>query len=528
MQVENENSMANVWRAPFVYWAVLASCALLLSLIFMGGLGYMVHIWNTQEEYSHGFLIPLISLFFICQKKDELERNDYSGSWVGLLVLLLGMGLYFIGELSTLYIIIQYAFLLALYGFLLALLGWQGFKKIWEPLLLLVFMIPLPIFLYRGLSANLQLISTELGVWFIRLFDIAVYVEGNVIDLGVYKLQVVEACSGLRYIFPLMTLGFIAAYLYKAALWKRLVVFISTIPITVLMNSFRIGAIGVLVEYGGKSMAEGFLHDFEGWVVFMACTLILVLEMWALTKIGDENRPLSEVFGLYFPAPTPKHATVHLRKIPRPVLASGAVLAIALAFSTSMEKRSEVIPPRTTFIDFPMNVGEWRGKPERLEQIYLDALKLDDYIIADFVGRENEGVNFYVAYYASQSKGESAHSPRSCIPGGGWLIEEITQRKLDGVTVGGMPLEVNRLVIGKGDGQQLVYYWFQGRNRIITNEYMVKWFLFWDSLTRHRTDGALVRLTTPVMPGVDITQADRRLESFARDISGYLPEYIPE
>ena len=111
------------------------------------------------------------------------------------------------------------------------------------------------------------------------MFGISVYLEGNVIDLGSYKLQVVEACSGLRYLFPLVSLSFIAAYIYHGAFWKKAIIFLSSIPITVLMNSFRIGVIGVLVEYGGPGQAEGFLHDFEGWIIFMACIAILVLEM---------------------------------------------------------------------------------------------------------------------------------------------------------------------------------------------------------------------------------------------------------
>ena len=147
---------------------------------------------------------------------------------------------------------------------------------IWAPLLFLLFMIPLPNFLYNNLSAQLQLLSSELGVAVIRLFDIGVYLEGNVIDLGTYKLQVVEACSGLRYLFPLTSLAFLMAYLFKAAAWKRIVIFLSSIPITLLINSFRIGVIGVLVEYWGPGQAEGFLHDFEGWVVFMSSLGVLL------------------------------------------------------------------------------------------------------------------------------------------------------------------------------------------------------------------------------------------------------------
>ncbi len=157
-------------------------------------------------------------------------------------------------------------------------------KVVFIPLVLLVFAIPMPYFVDALLSFRLQLISSELGTLFIRALGIPVFLEGNLIDLGVYKLQVVEACSGLRYLYPLMSLGFLAAYLYQAPFWQRAIVFLSTIPITIVMNSFRIGMVGVLVNYWGPQDADGFLHMFEGWIIFLACSGLLVLEMTLMSK----------------------------------------------------------------------------------------------------------------------------------------------------------------------------------------------------------------------------------------------------
>lgn len=516
-----------VWRFSLLQWLAIAVAVAVSLLLFFTGLSYMVESWGQREEYSYGYIIPFLTLFLIWQKKDQLEQVPFKGSWAGTAVVAVGLALFFVGELSTLYIIVQYAFLTVVAGLVLAYVGWRGFRLVWVPLLLLVFMVPLPNFLYQGLSSHLQLLSSEIGVAVIRLFGISVFLEGNVIDLGTYKLQVVEACNGLRYLFPLMTLGFIAAYFFKAPLWKRAVVFLSTIPITVLMNSFRIGVIGVMVEYWGEGMAEGFLHDFEGWVVFMACTALLVLEIWLLAKIGKDPRPMREVFGMEFPEPTPRGARVQVRAMPKPFLVAFGLLAAMAVANAALPERTEIVPARKEFSDFPFSVGAWQGKEDRLEQIYLDALKLDDYVIADFVSPEGKSVNFYVAYYASQRKGESAHSPRSCLPGGGWEISDLTQRTLPGAEVAGRPLTVNRTVIRHGDNRQLVYYWFQQRGRVITNEYLVKWYLMWDAITRQRTDGALVRLITPLTVDEAEGAADRRLTAFAVEMSRILPQYVP-
>jgi EpsI family protein len=228
------------------------------------------------------------------------------------------------------------------------------------------------------------------------------------------------------------------------------------------------------------------------------------------------------------PPPSPKDVTKSARKVARPLIVSCVVLLAALTLKITLEEREEVIPQRSSFSGFPMVLNEWRGKGDRLETLVLDALKLDDYFIADYHNDAGEQVNLYVAYYASQRKGESVHSPRSCLPGGGWQITGLTQRPIVGVTASGRPLTVNRVEIAKGEYRQLVYYWFQGRGRIITNEYLVKWFLFWDSLIKRRTDGALVRLTSLVAPGMDMDDADRRLEAFAREVAPYLDAYIPK
>jgi len=510
-----------------VFWVLFILSVSLLMFIHFDGLSLMVNWWETREEYGHGFMIPFITLFLIWQKKDQIEKIEFEKSWFGVLLVTVGLFLFYAGELSAIYTVIQYAFLITLFGVMLSLMGRKAFKVILVPMLILIFMIPLPTFLFNNLSSQLQLISSQIGVAIIRLFDISVFLEGNVIDLGVFKLQVVEACSGLNYLFPLMTLAFITAYFFTGSFWKKAIIFLSSIPITILMNSFRIGVIGIMVEYWGIEMAEGFLHDFEGWVVFMSCVAILIAEMWILAKIGNDRLPLREAFGLEFPEPAPADAKITYRVIPKSFYASLVIVALVATSVFALPEREENIPDRKLFVEFPLELEGWAGHTGILEQIYVDALKLSDYAMSDYLGADGGSVNFYSAYYDSQKKGASAHSPRSCIPGGGWRITSLEDHDISGVNVGNVPLVVNRLLIEKGENKQLVYYWFQQRGRIITNEYLMKWYLFWDAMTLSRTDGALIRLTTGLNSGQDIVVADDRLESFAKEISPLIPEYVP-
>lgn len=519
----------SVWKVtPLAWISLIVVSATAVMFMTKYGLSSMVKNWFTREEYSYGVLIPFISLFLIWQKKDVLERIPFQGSWTGLFVSVIGGGLIYIGRLSALTFLMQYGFIIMLAGLILAYTGGKAFREMLVPILLLISMVPLPGLIFQNLSQSLQLISSQLGVWFTRLFDISVHLEGNVIDLGTYKLQVVEACSGLRYLFPLMTLGFIAAYLYKVSFWKRAFVFFSSIPITILMNSFRIGAIGMMVEYWGSSMADGFLHYFEGWVVFMVCMGAIILEMWFLARIGKDKQPLHKVFGLELPQTGNKHTSASPRSLPAAYWATASFVLLAVVTIALLPERASAKLDRQSFFNFPMVVGEWKGRQDRLESIYLDQLRMDDYILANFMDPGGQLINFYVAYYDSQTRDLSIHSPRACIPGGGWRIVDLTQIPMESVEVKGRPLRVNRALIQMGDNKQLVYYWFQQRGRYMTEEYQAKWYLFWDALTRNRTDGALVRLTTAVGPSEEITAADTRLIGFAKLINKPIENYIPD
>ena len=500
----------------------------LLAWVCYDGLALMVSWWE-RDEYSHGYMIPLVALYLLWQKRYLLAEQAESGSYLGVLVLLGALMAWLLGELSAIYTIIQYAFFIGLFGLALLWVGVRGTLAVWAPIFYLIFMIPLPNFLYFNLSQELQLISSSIGVFVIRLFDISVFLEGNVIDLGTYQLQVVEACSGLRYLFPLMSFGFLIAYIYRGPVWQKLIIFLSTIPITVLMNSFRIGVIGVTVEYFGIAAAEGFLHDFEGWIIFMTCLGVLLFEIWLFYLFSSKDKPFGELFDLDFGAGREEDHPKSVRgvQLRSPTWVGVVLLVLAVPTSMYFADRQDLVPERSEFIDFPIEHDGWTGRLDKLDTNVLGVLKLSDYYIANYHKEDDAAINFYVAWYQEQRKGASIHSPKSCLPGGGWVIKQHTIETVSDVERNGQSLAVNRVNMQMGNSNQLVYYWFEGRSRNITNEYMAKWFVFWDSLTRQRTDGALVRLVTFVPEGSDIALADQRLVEFIKDFDPLLPAYIP-
>ena len=514
-------------RTSAIYAALLASLAVLVALVaFSEALLELVHRWIRQEEYSHGFLIPVIVAWLLWTRRDALIASIGRPSWTGPALILLAAVMHVVGKLSALYFLSQFAFIIVLFGIVLGLGGYSLLKVTFIPIIFLLFAIPLPYFIDAMLSFNLQLISSQLGTFFIRLFQIPVYLEGNVIDLGVYKLQVVEACSGLRYLYPLLSLGFLAAYLFQAPLWQRAVIFLSTIPITIVMNSLRIGIVGVLVNYWGPQDADGFLHMFEGWIIFIACAGMLAAEIYLLARLTS-GKAFFDVF--YAPKVEPSRPAQQqpLQSGIRLPLVSGFVLLCAAGLTGMfVSGRQEIVPQRSAFATFPTSVGEWRGRASSLDAQTENFLGLTDYILTDFSKPDRHAVNFYVAYYASQRNGVAPHSPAVCIPGNGWQIADL-QRTSYSSTNPNISLPLNRVIIQKNATKELVYYWFDERGRKIASEWSSKAYLLADAILQNRTDGALVRLTTPIYPGEIEDDADKRLQGFIREFVPLLNQYLP-
>ena len=528
-------------RLSRMVWGLLSAgvAIALLGYLYADSLVFLYGQWGSQD-YSHGMFVPLISLLLIWQVRHRIAVAGIGNSWWGLAVISAGLFLYWIGEFATLYVLQHLSLWMIIVGLVIALIGVCGARAIAFPLSYLLTCIPLPVFLYASLSSQLQLWSSALGVDFLQLVGVTAFREGNVIDLGPVQLQVVEACSGIRYLLPLTSLALLCAYLFKDRMWKRVLLVLSSIPISIVVNGFRIGMIGVLVEWYGQGAAEGFSHLFEGWVLFMASLGLLILEMLLLAKIGSKGHRSTFLDRFTWSDPTPAPPSVPTipltpasaasnRFFPGPAYLFSVALLVPVAFaSTIMVEREEVPPPRAIFVDFPMKLEGWLGTSLTLEKQYIDVLRFDDYLLADYRFDDGQPVNLYAAYYRSQRKGQSAHSPKSCLPGGGWEISSLNGVDLPANSGMVRSLHVNRALIQKGSQKQIVLYWFKQRDRILSNEYLVKLFLFWDALSRGRTDGALVRIASLVGPGETEDIVDQRLLRFVSTIEPELNRYVPD
>lgn len=526
---DSQTSMPSTARLNAPGFGLLVVLILVALPIFMIGFRSLAAAWSTAE-YSHGPLIPLISLYLYLRemRHEPYVQRQVRDGWPGVAVLTFALALAVLGNLMRVPDIVTYALILWISGVVLSVFGWARGRRHQLPVFHLIFMLPLPQVLFWKLTTLLQTISSEIGVWIVSMAGVAVYLEGNIIDLGVYKLQVAEACSGLRYLFPILSFSYLFSILYRGPLWHKIVLLLSAAPLTVLMNSFRIGVIGILVDRYGIEQAEGFLHFFEGWVVFLICVGILFLMAVGLQRLTPDPKPLSEAIDLDF-----EGFGGILRRVLairwNLFLALGAVLTLAVSGSMLYAPPgNDVTLAREELELYPLRLDQWKGTTGKLEPEIEKVLAADDYLNSVYQSAaEPEVVSFFVAFYNKQTEGQGIHSPAVCLPAGGWEVSDLQQIPLDMTAQGYGTFNANRAVIQKGLVKQLVIYWFEGRGQRVANDFRAKLNVLADSLTKGRTDGALVRYVTPI--GIDESEADAeaRLLRFIGLSLGPLPKYVP-
>ena len=511
------------------FWFLL--CLLAAIPIFWSGFVSLGDAWITPE-YSHGPLIPILSLYLFLRdmRKMPPSAQPITDRGPGLIITLIALSVAILGNLVRIPDIVTYAFILWVGGMVLISFGFKRGIVFWTGVLHLVYMLPLPQFIYWQLTIYLQLVSSELGVWFVRLAGVSVFLEGNVIDLGIYKLQVAEACSGLRYLFPILSFSYIFCVLYNGPVWHKVVLLISAAPITVFMNAFRIGVIGVLVNSYGIEQAEGFLHYFEGWVIFAACVGILFLLAVIMQRFQRNPQPIRDTLDIDFDGLGTQLMRVTAIPLNRALVAVTVIVVAVSTIWVAYPRSEPVRISREAFAFYPTRSGDWIGSTNQLEQQIEVVLAADDYLNATFrAASERAPVGFFVAYYHKQTEGSGIHSPEVCLPVGGWEMFDIAPHRVDlEAETGWAPFETNRAIIQKGLNQQLVYYWFEQRGRRMTNDFAAKVVTIWDSLRTGRSDGAMVRFTTPIIPGEPPDAADARIQRLMINTLPELPKYVPE
>jgi exosortase len=251
--------------------AVLSSAALLYAPV----LARLIGDWAHDDNYSHGFLVVPVAAFLAWERRGELLSAKRDPSAVGLIVVLFGLAALIGGILGAEFFVTRLSLLVVLAGSVLYLLGRQHLKILAFPIAFLLLMIPIPAILFNQIAFPLQLFASNFGTAALRAFAVPVLREGNVIILANTTLEVAEACSGIRSLVSLLTLGIVYGYFADRRFSARVAIALATVPIAVVANGLRVAGTGILAHAYGPEAAEGFFHTFSGWLVFIAAFVLL-------------------------------------------------------------------------------------------------------------------------------------------------------------------------------------------------------------------------------------------------------------
>jgi exosortase len=267
-------SSAGLLSFPFV---------ILLGLLYHKTFMGMGRIWYNDSNYSHGFLIPVIAGYFLWERKDRLSQIEYKPSNYGIILLGLGLFAYLFGVIGGANTIMRLSFFFVIVGLVIFLFGIALFRIVSFPFLYLLFMVPLPAYLYDSIAFPLKTFISIISVACMHWLYIPAYLEGNIIHLPNITMEVADACSGIRSLYSILALSIAYAEVLKMKMSKRVVLVVSIIPVAILCNAFRVVGTGILVKYYNGAAVEGIMHEFAGIGVF-GLMVASLLSIGALMK----------------------------------------------------------------------------------------------------------------------------------------------------------------------------------------------------------------------------------------------------
>ena len=542
--------LKNLWKP--------LSIAAALTFLYFNVLVKLARDWWTDENYSHGLLVPLVIGFIVWAEFDELRKLARKPKFLfGASVVSSALLLLFAGTLGAELFAQRVSLVLMLVGVVVYFFGARILQILVVPLVLLLLSIPIPQIVFNKLAFPLQIWASQTAVWGIRLFGVPTLRKGNVIEIlpegatQIIALEVVEACSGIRSLMTLVTLALVLAYftgenngdekanieknwisrLKSFDFWRAVILMSAAVPIAVVTNAARVAATGITTYYYGKQATESTWHDASGWLVYVFALGLLIALNFVLKKLNrrgadaprkaneeiENGETAGEVYNLKISA---------FRRLGGSIALLIVFLLASGVFINWFERRGEAEIARRPLSDLPAAFGDWRQKGEaiRFGEQTESVLRVSDYTMREYVAADGRMANLYVGYYASQRTGATYHSPQNCLPGAGWVMREPESVVIE--TAPGKSFRANLYRLENGAYREVMVYWYQGRGRFEASEYADKINTVWDSALRRRSDGALVRVMTSV--GADEKAAIAAAVDLSARLAERLGAFVPD
>lgn len=497
--------------AQLVAWLGVIS---LFAWVYRGVVPALARDWYENETFSYGFLIPLIAAYLAWQRRERLKGLSVKPSVAGVLPLSAALALALVGQAIGDVFSVRISMLLALGSIVYLLLGWEFLRVLGFPLFYLFLMIPAPYVLIKGLTYHLRYLDAAHAAHILELLGIPVFVEAYFIYLPNMQLEVADVCSGVSSVFALLALGILYAYFLPIRPSLKVFLVACTFPFAMLANLVRIVVIAVLAYNIGPVVFQTTFHWLTGTTVF---TLALIM----LLSTGELLRRKFSVAGAAKPAqrpavePAPAAGSAWL-----PYFAAIFALSAALVGSQALEGGRKM---RFDF-DSAALAASLGGGVSRApsEDLYKD--QNADAALSFVLDKNKVPVEVFVAYRGEQAAGRRLSSPKLVFPdhwNSVWLEPAEIQIR------SGASIRGNWMLTRKGDSLRLVLYWYQIGEETLAGELENRLRQLKRAMLERRTDGAVVRLATPVSDGVSIERAQDLLGGVARQLYPELVRILP-
>lgn len=490
-------------------WAKLALVAVAFAALYHGAFASLAGAWWENDAYSHGFFVPLISLYLVWERRRWLASVPARPAMVtGTLAVALSALVHVAGMVMSVSLVSEVS-LVAMVGSLALLLGgWSRLRVLAFPVAYLLFMVPF----LRGVTDRVywpfQLFAAKAGTAMMELMGIPVLLERQFIELPNVMLEVAVECSGIHYLISIVAIGVPLAYLTQRT-WSRKVGLVAlAVVIAVVANAVRVAFIGAWAYYYDPSHIHGPFHVFQGFLVSQVGFAALFVGAWVLSRGAGRSKRAQA-------GPSPRaYPAAAGRKGPGWKAWAAAFLILG-AFAAYVHARSdEPVPLAKNLASLPTTLGEWKGEDRNPESWPVLSQNADHELLRTYTNGDGEEVTLYIAYYESQGQGREMLNYSLMM-----LNRDSEEEEVE--LPGGDSLTVNRKAVRSGDSAQVVYFWYELNGRRTTGLYSTKLAMLRDSLIRGRTNGAVVAVVTPAKSGANL-RADI-LADFYPVIEEYLP-----
>ena len=270
--------------------SAIALIAFAIAIVYWQVFQRLVEAWIVDGNYSHGWLIVPLAGYFVWERRHKLTATPVGSSWFGLVVLAGSILVLLAGLYGSELFLTRISLVGTVAGIVLYLFGWAHLRILAFPIGFLLLMIPLPAIVFNKIAFPLQLFASQVGENAISAANIPVLREGNVLVLANTQLEVAEACSGIRSLVSLITLGIVYGYFSDSRFWVRTLIVASTIPIAILANGARVAGTGIAAHYFGPAAAEGFFHEFSGWALFVVAFVMMLIVQKIILRFAPAAR----------------------------------------------------------------------------------------------------------------------------------------------------------------------------------------------------------------------------------------------